>query len=210
MVFVKVCGLTNYEDAKAASEAGADALGFVFYSASPRALSPSSAAEWIKRLTSEALKVGVFVNSKLEEIAGIVERCGLDVVQLHGDETPHFVSGLKKLIHVRIIRAVRPAPGETVPLSAASGVNYLLLDRFKAEAYGGTGETADWGLARALAAYPVPLILSGGLSPENVREACRQVTPFGVDASSLLEARPGFKDHARVREFVANAKAENN
>ncbi len=208
MVFVKVCGLTNYEDAKAAVEAGADALGFVFYPASARAIQSKAAAGWLKKLTSSAMKVGVFVNAKLEDIVRTVKECGLEAVQLHGDETPHFISGLKKMIHVRIIRAVRPAPGESVPLSATSGANYLLLDRFKPGVYGGTGENADWDLARELAAYPVPLILSGGLSPENVREACDQVKPFGVDASSSLEVRPGFKDHAKIREFVANAKSK--
>jgi len=209
MVFVKVCGLTNYEDASASLDAGADALGFVFYAQSPRALSVDSAAGWMKKLTGGALKVGVFVNARIEEIASIVEKCGLDAVQLHGDESQHFVSGLKKLIQVRIIRAIRPAAGETVALSVASGVNYLLLDRHKAGAYGGTGETADWELARELVSYPVPLILSGGLSPENVAEACDRVKPFGVDASSLLEASPGIKDHAKVRKFVANAKSKN-
>jgi len=208
MVFVKVCGLTNYEDAEAALEAGADGLGFVFYPASPRAVRSEAAAGWIKKMSGPAVKVGVFVNAKLEEIARTVEMCGLDAVQLHGDETPHFISGLKKMIHVRIIRAVRPAPGESVPLSAVSGVNYLLLDRSKPGAYGGTGELADWELARGLTSYPVPLILSGGLSPENVREACEQVKPFGVDASSSLEVRPGFKDHAKIREFVAHAKSK--
>jgi phosphoribosylanthranilate isomerase len=207
MVFVKVCGLTNYEDALVASEAGADALGFVFYQASRRAVSAD--ADWIRNLTGSAMKVGVFVNAKLEEITQTVEKCGLDAVQLHGDETPHFISGLKKKVHVKIIRAVRPAQGERVPLSAASGVNYLLLDRFKPGAFGGTGEKADWDLAVELATYPVPLILSGGLSPENVREACHKVKPFGVDASSLLENRPGLKDHAKVREFISHAKAEN-
>lgn len=209
MVFVKVCGLTSYEDAKVASESGADALGFVFYDRSPRAVRVE-AAEWIKNLTGPAMKVGVFVNAKTEDIARAVERCGLDAVQLHGDETQHFVSGLKKTVHVKIIRAVRPAPGQTVPLSAASGANYLLLDRHSPGQYGGTGEKADWEVARLLASYPVPLILSGGLSPENVREACLRVKPFGVDASSSLEIRPGAKDPEKVRKFVAHAKAENN
>lgn len=206
MVFVKVCGLTNYEDAEVALKAGADALGFVFYNESPRAVSAEIAGDWIRKLPGPALKVGVFVNAKVEDIARAVERCALDVVQLHGDETPHFVSGLKKTIHVRIIRAVRPTPGQSVPLSAASGVNYLLLDGYKSGTYGGTGVRADWALAREMAAFPVPIILSGGLSPENVREACDQAKPFGVDASSSLETKPGFKDHAKVREFVANAK----
>jgi phosphoribosylanthranilate isomerase len=208
MAFVKVCGLTSYDDAKVAAQAGADALGFVFYDPSPRAVKVE-AGEWIRKLTGSVMKVGVFVNAKIEEIANVVARCDLDAVQLHGDETQHFVSGLKKSIHVKIIRAVRPAPGETVPLSAASGVNYLLLDRHSPGQYGGTGETSDWALARVLTSYPVPLILSGGLSPENVREACLQVKPFGVDASSSLESSPGSKDHDKVRRFVANAKTEN-
>jgi len=207
MVFVKVCGLTNYEDAEVALKVGADALGFVFYSESPRAVRAEDVGDWIKKLAGPALKVGVFVNTKVEEIERAVERCALDVVQLHGDETPHFVSGLKKTVHVRIIRAVRPTLGQSVPLSVASGANYLLLDGYKAGSYGGTGVRADWLLAREMASFPVPIILSGGLSPENVREACHQAKPFGVDASSSLETKPGFKDHAKVREFVANAKA---
>src|SRR5204863_9486514 len=117
--------------AEAASKAGADALGFVFYEQSPRAVTVDATADWIKKLAGAALRVGVFVNAKIEEIARAVEKCSLDVVQLHGDESPHFISGLKKMIHVRIIRAVRPQPGEIVPMSAATGANYLLLDAYK-------------------------------------------------------------------------------
>ena len=208
MVFVKVCGLTNYDDAEAALQAGADALGFIFFQGSPRAIRADSANVWIRKLSDPAMKVGVFVNAKIEEIVRTVELCGLGAIQLHGDETPHFVSGLKKMIQVRIIRAVRLKPGESVPHSVTAGANFLLIDRYKAGTYGGTGETADWEVAKQLTLLPVPLILSGGLSPENVREACEKVRPYGVDASSSLEKAPGVKDHARVKEFIANAKVD--
>jgi phosphoribosylanthranilate isomerase len=206
MVRVKICGITNLEDALAAVEAGADALGFNFYPKSPRSIEPERARAIIERLPPFVTPVGVFVNEyDLEAIARVVTCARLAVVQLHGDEPPAFCRQVAE--RWRVIKAVRVA-SEIDPRGLADySVHALLLDAARPGAYGGTGERFNWELARRVARVVPTLILAGGLSPENVAEAIRLVRPYAVDVCTGVEARPGKKDPERMRAFIAVAKA---
>lgn len=193
-MMVKVCGITNSDDALAAAEAGATAVGFVLYPGSPRYVAPDAAAAIIGRLPREVTAVGVFVNGDARTIENSVRALGLHVAQLHGD------CGMPE--GVRVWKAVR-AGGGLDPQSIVPGSEEaILLDGASGNAYGGTGETFDWALARDVRHR---VILAGGLHAGNVARAIRTASPWGVDASSGLEARPGVKDHRRVREFVRAA-----
>ncbi len=188
-MFVKICGITNREDAEAAIEAGAGALGFIFYSGSPRCVDPALVGSWIGRIPSDILKVGVFVDESRETVQEIAADLDLDIAQLHGAETPrHYPRG------IRVWKALRV--GESVPQGEYGRAEALLLDS------AGSGQTFDWSLA---AAIPNKVILAGGLTEDNVREAIEQIRPWGVDASSGVEASPGRKDHARMRRFIKAA-----
>jgi len=197
-VIVKICGITNREDALAAAEAGASALGFVFYPDSQRYVLPETAAAIVRPLPKTVWKVGVFVNEKPERVAEVATAVGLDVVQLHGETA--FPAGL------RVWRAIPVGPGfrlaqlETWPEAEA-----FLLDASVPGRYGGTGQAFPWALARGATRK---VILAGGLHPGNVREAIRVARPWGVDASSSLETAPGVKSHVRVAAFIAAALAE--
>lgn len=200
MTRVKICGLTRMEDALAAAGHGADALGFVFAS-SPRQAAPDVVRRIIQALPPFATTVGVFVDSDPEWIAAIREYCGLDAVQLHGRES----ESLARELGGRIIKAVKVAGGSAVDCSAFPTAT-LLLDTAHPSLSGGTGRTIDWDAARE-AARQRPVILAGGLSPDNVAEAVRAVRPYAVDASSLLEMEPGKKDHDKIRRFIDQAKS---
>jgi phosphoribosylanthranilate isomerase len=212
---IKICGITNWEDARAAALAGADFLGFIFYPHSPRYVTPELAGQIITALHSEGLTVitvGVFVDAPLAEIERTMLRAGLDLAQLHGNEPATQVQALRG----RAFKALRPRPGEKVEadvfpyLSAGPEVAWapqLLLDTYHSGAYGGTGQVGDWQLARALAQRCQRLLLAGGLTPDNVAQAIAEVRPWGVDVSSGVEASPGRKDHGRVRTFIAAARA---
>jgi len=201
MTLVKVCGITNLEDARACAEAGADMLGFNFHPASPRYISPREAREIIEKLPSSITCVGVFVNEESPaRVALLARESSVSVVQLHGDETPEYCRALTAYPVIKALRVSR----EFVPEQGAScGTPTVLLDAFHKGAYGGTGRTFDWSLALAVRALIPKLVLAGGLNPENVAEAIAQVRPFGVDACSSLERAPGLKDAARVKAFVA-------
>ncbi len=206
MVRVKICGITNLEDALAAVEAGADALGFNFYPKSPRYIEPERARAIIERLPPFVTPVGVFVNEyDLEAMARAMARARLAVVQLHGDERPAFCREVAE--RWRVIKAVRVASERDLRGLADYTVHALLLDAARPGAYGGTGERFDWELARHVAQFVPTLILAGGLSPENVAEAIRLVRPYAVDVCTGVEARPGKKDLERMRAFIAVAKA---
>jgi phosphoribosylanthranilate isomerase len=197
-VRVKVCGITNLEDALAAVEAGAGVLGFNFYRRSPRFIEPGAAREIIERLPEGILCVGVFVNDERQTVEDVVAESGVGVVQLHGDESPSFCESLAGL---RVIKALRVGE-EFVPESAADyRVEAILLDSFSRTERGGTGRTFDWSLARRTREHVRQLYLAGGLTPENVREAIEAVEPYAVDVCSGIEREPGRKDHARMREF---------
>ncbi len=205
VVKVKVCGITNLEDAQAAVEAGADALGFVCYRKSPRFVD----AEVIRAIVSElppfVLPVGVFVNEEQKVVRDLLDRCGLVLAQLHGDETAAYCESLGR----PVLKAIRlQSRSDFLALAEFKGralVRGILVDAFSDAAYGGTGHRVDWNLA-AEASQLGRVILAGGLTPENVGEAMKIVRPYGVDVSSGVEANPGRKDHAKVRAFIKAAK----
>lgn len=200
MVHAKICGITNREDALCAVNCGADALGFIFYEKSPRYVAPEKAAEIICDLPPFVTPVGVFVNAP--HIDATVKLAGLRAIQLHGDEPPEAC-----LRHeVPVIRTLRVGSEFDALALRSYPVHTFLLDTARAGSYGGTGETFDWAKAREAKNYG-RIILSGGLNPDNVREAIEQVAPYAVDTSSGVEAEPGKKDHKKVRNFLARAKA---
>lgn len=208
---VKICGLTKVEDALAAIEAGADFLGFNFYPKSPRYLTPEKCADLqsaIKNRQSKIKTVGIFVNESVETVARILEQCGLDLAQLHGEETPEMVAALRG----RAFKAFRGTGQRHAEYAVARNPSSLtpkapafLVDAYSATLYGGTGHTADWRAAQPLAAQ-YSLFLAGGLTPENVADAIQQVQPWGVDVASGVESAPGVKDKAKVKLFVEKAK----
>ncbi len=198
MTRVKICGITNREDALAACGLGAHALGFVL-AESPRRISPERAREIIAMLPPLVATVGVFVDSPPEEVAELRRFCGLDWVQLHGSESEAEALALGP----RVIKALRVGPGrEPDPLSYAGCA--LLLDTYHPDAVGGTGLSFDWSLAQDIAAQR-PVILAGGLNPSNVAQAIAQVKPFAVDVSSGVEIEKGIKDHELIASFIARA-----
>ena len=201
-VRVKICGITSTADAQAAIEAGADALGFMFYAPSPRNLSPAQAAAIIRDLPPFVAKVGVFVNPSEEDVRVALTEAGVDTLQFHGDESPDFC----RRFGVKVIKAFRMQDEASLqPLTNYRGETWL-LDAFVAGKLGGTGARFNWALAKQAVAKGGRVILAGGLTPDNVADAVRQVRPFGVDVSSGVESGPGKKDAEKVRRFIAAAK----
>jgi phosphoribosylanthranilate isomerase len=202
-VRVKICGITNLPDAQVAVEAGADALGFNFYEMSPRFVPTKTAAAISRSLPPYTLRVGVFVNSSEELVRRAMGDCGLSLLQFHGDEPPEFCTqfGLMsmKAFRVRDAGSLKELP--TYPTDA------WLLDAYASDRFGGTGETFNWNLAIEAQKFGKPVFLAGGLTPENVGEAVRQVQPFGVDVSSGVESSPGRKDHTKLCAFINEAKS---
>lgn len=224
---VKICGLTNQADAEAAVDAGADLLGFIFYEKSPRAVNVRTVAAIVGAIKNAFRSpvdgsmarpadqnagvtrpsprcVGVFVNASLEQIVRTLNFCDLDLAQLHGEEPPELLAALPG----RAYRALRPqSEGEAAQQAAAFGRfgpaygPRLLVDAWHPSLRGGSGQTGDWALAAGLAAQ-YPLLLAGGLTPDNVAAAISQVHPWGVDVAGGVEAAPGRKDHARLRAFI--------
>src|SRR5271154_188492 len=199
---VKICGITNLADAQAAVEAGADALGFIFYEKSPRFILLKAAAEISKQLPPFVLRVGVFVNAPEDFILRAIGDCGLNLLQFHGDEPPEFCTqfGLMSM------KAFRIRNMETLKEIPNYKTEAYLLDAFSSMTLGGTGEKFNWDLAVEAQKFGKPIFLAGGLTPENVAEAIRKVQPFGVDVSSGVERALGKKDHQKVRDFIAAAK----
>lgn len=203
MVKVKICGITNWRDAKLAIDAGADLLGFNFYPPSPRFISPSEARSIIRRVPSRVQAVGVFVNESASDVADWAALMGLDSVQLHGEEPPELAAALSRLFPV--LKAFRVRPGFRLSAlaryRAAARHGGFLLDSFSSRARGGTGRTFDWTLARRARRYG-RVFLAGGLTPENVAHAIRAARPFALDVCSGVEASPGKKDPRRVRALM--------
>jgi len=200
MIRIKICGITNLADAKAATDAGANSLGFNFYQKSLRRVVTADAAQIRSKLPKEVEAVGVFVNATPAEINSLRAFVRFDSAQLHGDETPDIVSRVASSLPV--IKAFRvDAKFPLATLNRYAGVFAFLLDAARAGQYGGTGQTTDWELARC-ATTSHRIILSGGLKVENVAEAIRIVRPYGVDVASGIESKPGKKDHARLKEFI--------
>lgn len=201
MVKVKICGITNLEDALAAVEAGADALGFVFYAGSPRHILPGQAASIIRHLPPFVDTVGLFVDEHPDTVNSTANRCGLDLIQLHGDEPPGYCNSIQR----RVIKAFRVKSIDCLDSASRYAVSAILLDAWSPVAHGGTGQTFNWEIA-ASAAATARIILAGGLTPGNVAAAVRQVRPYAVDVSSGVELSPGRKDAGMIREFINQAK----
>jgi phosphoribosylanthranilate isomerase len=198
MTAIKICGITNYEDACLAAVSGADAIGFIFHPPSPRYVTPETVKRIIAELPYAVITVGVFVNMNVEEVKRIMNLSGLDMLQLHGAESPAFCSRFPRSQVIKSV-ALRTeadlAPLKEYPVKA------VLVDAFDPQRHGGTGEKADWTLA-AKVKKQHPLILAGGLSPANIKEAIGAVSPEAVDVNSGVESSPGRKDHAKVKEMI--------
>jgi phosphoribosylanthranilate isomerase len=206
MTRVKICGITNLEDALAASEAGADLLGFNFYARSPRHLSPDEARGIVERLPEGVEAVGVFVNEPAEHVRRLIDDAGLRWAQLHGDEPPETCRALDgRAIKALRIRATDDPESALRAIEAYGGaVAGFLLDTHHPALWGGTGETFDWAVAQR-AAEVAPVILSGGLNPENVAAAARIARPYGLDVSSGVE-RERQKDLALIQQFIQEVR----
>jgi phosphoribosylanthranilate isomerase len=206
MTKVKICGITNLEDALSAAKFGADALGFNFYRKSPRYIGPEDAAAIIKELPVGILKIGVFVNEDIENVIATASTCSLDAIQLHGDEPPDFVNELRRAANSEIIKAFRVFPGFDPRSVLKYDLDAVLLDAYSKAEYGGTGETFNWEIARQVREIVPKMYLAGGLSPENIAEAVRIVHPYAVDACSRLEQKPGLKHDIKVQAFINAAQ----
>ncbi len=206
MTKVKICGITNLEDALLSAKFGADALGFNFYEKSPRYIAPEKAHEIIKELSTYVLKVGVFVNESLNKIIEVAATAKLDAIQLHGEETPEFSRELKAKTNLEIIKAFRVSPEFKPENVLQYKVDAVLLDAYSANEHGGTGETFDWEIARKVREIFPKMYLAGGLSAENISEAILAVKPFAVDACSSIEKAKGVKNYAKVKNFIFQVK----
>lgn len=200
---VKICGITNIADGLAAAEAGADMIGLMFYEGSPRHITLAQATEISRALPPFLMRVGVFVNPEPDFVLRAIADCNLTLLQFHGDETSEFCTqfGLMSLKAIRVRDAASLAQLENFDTSA------FLLDAHSKSGLGGTGEKFNWDLAVEAQKFGKPIFLAGGLTPENVADAVRQVRPFAVDVSSGVESAPGKKDHAKVKAFIAAAKS---
>jgi phosphoribosylanthranilate isomerase len=202
---IKICGITNTEDADIAIEAGADALGFVLYRKSPRFVESAVVKAIVSGLPPFVLPIGVFVNEEPEKVRAIMDDCGLTLAQLHGDESALYCQQLGR----PALKALRLKDrGTFLALAEFQGranVRGFLIDTFSDQAYGGTGKTVDWTLAHEVA-RSTPIILAGGLTPANVADAITHVRPYGVDVSSGVEQRPGKKDPDKVKAFIQVAR----
>jgi phosphoribosylanthranilate isomerase len=203
MTLVKVCGITNAGDARVAADAGADAVGLVF-AESPRRVSVEEARSVCIALPDNVLRVGVFVDEEPGEVLRISRELDLDLAQLHGDETPETVTAVREG-GVKVMKALRVQDAASLEALDGYEADLFLLDAYSVKARGGTGERFDWGVAKDLRGRD-NIVVSGGLGPENVREAVVLFEPYGVDASSSLEDEPGRKNGERVRRFILAAK----
>lgn len=201
-VKIKICGITNARDAAAAAEAGADALGFVLWEGSKRYVSVETAAKIAPLLPPHVIRVGVFVDAPEELVYRAVRECGLNVLQFHGNETPEYCTqfGLMSM------KAIRVKDEEAIELSRKYTTEALLLDAWSPAGQGGTGEMFDWDLAVEIRRLGRTVFLAGGLTAENVAEAIRKVSPFGIDVSSGVESAPGRKDHRKIQAFIQAAR----
>ncbi|MDQ3491454.1 MAG: phosphoribosylanthranilate isomerase [Acidobacteriota bacterium] len=208
MTKVKICGITNLEDALHSIKLGADALGFNFYEKSPRYVTPEDAALIIGRLAPVVLKVGVFVNETVEKIIETSEIAKFDAIQLHGDETPDFCSEVNAGTKLDIIKAFRVTGKFNIEEVLEYNVDAVLLDAYSSNGRGGTGETFNWDIACKVSKICPKLYLAGGLSPQNIAHAIATVRPFAVDACSRLEREKGLKDAQKLKSFFAEVNRD--
>ena len=200
MTRVKVCGITRPEDARAAATAGASAIGMIFWSGSPRAVSAQTARQIVAALPAGVPPIGVFVNQSVDEINAAIDEAGLFAVQLHGDEPRDVIARIRRPV-IRSMSLDRIDALSEIPNAVT-----VLLDAADPRKRGGTGQTIDWQAAAAIARRR-PVVLAGGLTPENVQEAIAIVKPYAVDVSSGVESAPGVKDHARIAAFLEAVRA---
>lgn len=203
MVKVKICGITNLEDALCAVNSGCDAVGFLFYKKSPRYISSEQAKDIIDNLPGSVIKIGVFVNERKETIKRIARICGLSMLQFHGDESPEFCAGFKGY---KIIKAFRIKDKLDLRRVLEYKPFAYLFDTFVPDKIGGTGKKFDWKLMQHIGMIKQPIFLSGGLTEKNVKKAIEIISPEWVDVSSCLEVKPGKKDHKKVKKFIQAAK----
>jgi len=202
-VKVKICGITSATDGNIAAEAGADMIGLMFYDKSPRHISIATAKEISQAVPPYLMKVGVFVNPDEDLVMRAIGECSLSLLQFHGDETPEFCTQFGLMC----LKAFRIRNAESLDALAKYHTDAYLLDAYSAEARGGTGEKFNLDLAVEAQQFGKPIFLAGGLTPENVADAVRKVSPFAVDVSSGVESAPGKKDAAKVRAFITAAKS---
>jgi len=200
---VKICGLTSSEDALAAVQAGADALGFMFFSGSPRCIPRAHAADIIRGLPPFIAKVGVFVNPADADVHAAIDECGIDTLQFHGEETPAFC----RQFGLKTIKAFRMRDESSLAELKPFATEAWLLDSFVPGQRGGTGATFNWDLAAGAVKLGGRVILAGGLTPDNVAAALRRVQPYALDVSSGVESAPGRKDPAKIRAFLDAVRA---
>lgn len=201
MIKIKICGITNLDDALAAAEAGADALGFNFYKKSPRCIEPEKAAEIIAQLPPFIMPVGIFVNEREDRVREIQNKTCIQSVQFHGDESPEFCQRFGN----RVIKAFQVKDKESLKAMVHYRVGAFLLDSYRDGMRGGTGTTFDWHLAVVAKTFG-KVILAGGLTPDNVVEAVKLVQPYGVDVAGGVEREKGIKDHAMIRKFITEVR----
>jgi phosphoribosylanthranilate isomerase len=202
-VVVKICGITNIDDALAAAEAGADALGFILGAQSPRLVSTEAAAQIISQVPPFIVKTGVFADAPPDLVYRAIAECGLNLLQFHGSESPEYCAQFGLMC----MKAFRIRDTESLKALADYPTEAWLLDAYDPEKPGGTGATFNWELAAEAGKLGRPIFLAGGLTPENVGEAIRLARPYAVDVSSGVEAAPGRKDHRKIRDFVRAAKS---
>ena len=201
MTRIKVCGITNSEDALCAVRLGATALGFVFYEKSPRFVAPADAREIIRFLPPFITKVGVFVNADADYLREARDVAGFDIYQFHGDETPQFCAAFGG----NYIKAIRVEDAGSLDAVELYDTDAFLFDAYSPDAYGGTGVNFSWDILSGRKLGDKFVILSGGLNPENVRDAIQAVNPYAVDVSSGVESSPGIKDHLKLKRFMEAA-----
>ena len=201
VVKVKICGLTNYEDAAAAMDMGADILGFNFYPESPRFITPEKAMEIIKKLPAFVDIAGVFVNDSFDKIREIIDRCQLGWIQLHGDESPQFCQVFLSL-NVKTMKALRVRDQADIDRANSFFTDAILLDAFHPERYGGTGLTFDWNIIGHIGKR---VFLAGGINPDNAAAAI-EMGVYGIDVCSGIESQPGRKDHKKMKKLFDNIR----
>ena len=197
-VKIKICGITSVADGLAAAEAGADMIGLMFYAGSPRYVTLAQAAEISRALPPFVLRVGVFVNPDAAQVTEAIAACGLNLLQFHGEETSEFCTQFCMMS----VKAQRVQNADSLAALENFQTDAFLLDAYSKAGLGGTGEKFNWDLAVAAQKFGKPIFLAGGLTPENVADAVKQVRPFAVDVSSGVESAPGKKDAAKVKKFI--------
>ena len=198
---IKICGITNTEDAHAAADLGADALGFIFVPNTPRYVELKTAERIISDLPPFITTVGVFADASIETVSETIQFCGLRAAQLHGSETPDYCNRVRESCRVPIVKAFRVKDRHSLSRISEYKVSAYLLDTYVKGKKGGTGETFNWDMAKEAKEYG-RIIMAGGLTPQNVAQAIRHVEPYAVDVGSGVEASPGRKNHAKIKAFI--------